>query len=85
MLDGAIGLPHLLRIRVLIDIRKPFCTGFRNKKEKGGSTWVSLKYEKLPDLCFACGRVGHYSRNCDQFTEAQIVPESTKLKSKFGP
>ena len=32
---------------------------------EGDKTWVTLKYERLPMICFICGRIGHDNRHCN--------------------
>ncbi|KAK6132622.1 hypothetical protein DH2020_033629 [Rehmannia glutinosa] len=55
---------RFLRIRAEIDISKPlrrvFQIDFMNHK-----VTVLLKYERLPDFCFFCGRIGHLVRDCN--------------------
>lgn len=68
--DGtAVG--RLLRIKVLIDIRKPLMRGITVKvgnpeKEK----WCSFAYEYLPDFCYTCGLIGHTDKQCSIWRES---------------
>ncbi|KAG5524196.1 hypothetical protein RHGRI_031006 [Rhododendron griersonianum] len=41
--------------------------------------WISYKYEKLSDLCFACGRFGHDNRSC------RFTPRNEGLNFGYGP
>ncbi|TXG69525.1 hypothetical protein EZV62_004460 [Acer yangbiense] len=54
-----------MRVKVRIDISKPLKQWLRFKP---GATdeiiMVGLKYERLPDFCFACGRIGHGIKEC---------------------
>lgn len=57
---------RLLRIKVIIDIRKPLMRGITVKvgvddEEK----WCSFSYEFLPDFCYTCGLIGHTDRQCE--------------------
>ncbi|KAL5770359.1 hypothetical protein ACOSP7_014513 [Xanthoceras sorbifolium] len=54
-----------LRVKVRIDVSKPLKRGLR--------VWLSdfkmmvtvlLRYERLPDFCFACGLIGHGFQEC---------------------
>ena len=27
--------------------------------------WAEVRYEKVADLCFKCGRMGHVMKNCE--------------------
>lgn len=55
-----IGSKYLL-IQVEIDVRKPIPVGFFHNMGQGGQ-WISFKFEKLPDLCYFCGILGHSRR-----------------------
>jgi hypothetical protein len=73
--DGA-GWGRCLRIRVEIDLSKPLERG-RALNLKGNSHWVMFKYEKLPMLCFDCGRIIHGVKGCP-------VSRSSRLNSTTG-
>lgn len=68
-----LGWEAFMRIKVLVDIDKPLrrvvkvASGGRGDK---GEKWIGLKYERVGDLCFFCGRLGHSDRDC-QFLETQ--------------
>ena len=62
------GIDKSLNFRVDVDISKPLRRGIRTIV--GGATiWIRLKYVKLPDFCYICGRLGHDYKSCEMFTE----------------
>lgn len=88
--DGS-AIGRVLRIKVIIDIRKPIMRGMMVKvgvdeKEK----WCSCAYEFLPDFCYTCGRIGHIDKQCStrlgpgetqQFSRAlRFLPEKKRLE-----
>lgn len=61
--DGARG--EFLRVRISIDISKPLPRCHKlwaNGKQVG---LVGIKYERLPNFCYCCGRVNHGERECE--------------------
>lgn len=46
------------------------------------TTWVELRYENLPYVCFYCGILGHYERICVQ--RAKDVRSDTLKNNQFG-
>ncbi|CAO2832292.1 unnamed protein product [Amaranthus hypochondriacus] len=56
-----------MRIRVLIDVRKPLKEHINLKMRGGCSNRVSVKYEKIPLFCFHCGKLGHGTKDCEDF------------------
>ncbi|CAN1793630.1 hypothetical protein LINPERHAP1_LOCUS20057 [Linum perenne] len=54
-----------MRARVTVDIRRPLK---REKKVKlaGGVTGTcKFRYERLPNFCYICGKIGHIDRYCE--------------------
>jgi hypothetical protein len=60
--DGS-GWGRCLRIRVRVNLLQPLERG-RALQVGGKSNWVNFKYEKLPRLCFTCGRILHGLKGC---------------------
>ena len=50
---------HYLRVRILINVMKPLKRGTKVKSSGGEQVLVAFKYERLPDICFVCGRLDH--------------------------
>lgn len=63
--DDGLAVGSVLRVKVVIDIRKPLMHGITvtvgvDEKEK----WCPFAYEFLPDFCFVCDRIGHVDKQC---------------------
>ncbi|KAI8030217.1 Uncharacterized protein LOK49_LG01G00985 [Camellia lanceoleosa] len=81
MHDGLLLSRSYLRLRVDVDFTKPLPLGFflQKKGPEENDTWVSYKYEKLPDFCYDCGRVGHVRVAC------KFVSRAEGAQSGYGP
>ncbi|KAF7140564.1 hypothetical protein RHSIM_Rhsim06G0091800 [Rhododendron simsii] len=79
--DGLLLQRSFLRVRVEVNISQPLPKGFwmRRKNPTGTDLWISYKYERLSDFCFACGRLGHENKNC------KFVTREEGLSSGYGP
>ncbi|XP_042952214.1 uncharacterized protein LOC122289295 [Carya illinoinensis] len=61
--EDGIGWGSSLRVRIEIPIQQAITRG-RMVAVEGKKVWVSLKYEKLPRLCFECGLMVHDGSGC---------------------
>lgn len=52
-----------LRVKIELDLRKAIARG-RTVNLEGNKLWVQLTYEKLPKICFKCGRIKHDKDGC---------------------
>jgi 14-3-3 protein epsilon len=59
-----------MRIRVLIDVRKPLKRQKKIKKQGADSRMVQFKYERLGTFCYVCGILGHSDSKCPKLFEA---------------
>ncbi|KAL5756956.1 hypothetical protein ACOSQ2_021702 [Xanthoceras sorbifolium] len=58
-------LGKFIRVRVMLDVSKPLLRGFRVKVGHPEEICsVVLCYEKLPNFCYFCGKLGHHVREC---------------------
>lgn len=58
-----------MRIRVLIDVRKPLKRKKKILRKNGQEVIVMCKYERLGEFCFSCGMVSHTERYCKKFLD----------------
>lgn len=57
---------QFIRARIHINVLQPFFTGCWVPRRNLSNVWVTVKYEKLQDLCFSCGIIGHDQRSCKE-------------------
>lgn len=76
-----LGWEEFMRIKVMIDITKPLR---RVIKVATGTAfkWVGIKYERMGDLCYYCGRLGNSDRDC-MFQGA--TEDGKTMVYKYGP
>lgn len=65
---------NFIRARVKVDIQHPLFTRCWVPRRNLPRVWVFVKYEKLQDLCFNCGVIGHEQKLC----------MNTRAKSSIG-
>ncbi|KAK3199877.1 hypothetical protein Dsin_023292 [Dipteronia sinensis] len=72
-----------MKVKVQIDITKPLKRWLRLKLDKSNKVVVvGPKYERLPELCYACGRIGHCLKECSD--EKAKIEALDGTSTKFG-
>ena len=56
---------------MIIDISQPLCRGQQVSFEDGSEGWISFKYERLPNVCYWCGRLTHDEKNCIMWLQSK--------------
>ena len=52
-----------MRVRAELPLDKPLRRGGYLMGMEGDKLWVTFKYERLPLVCYICGRLGHDDRH----------------------
>ncbi|XP_028782868.1 uncharacterized protein LOC114738970 [Neltuma alba] len=68
-----------LRARVVVDLRKPLITGIWTPRPDMDPVWIKIKYERLQQFCFWCGRIGHDQKHCPYHSD-----EEEDVSRRFG-
>ncbi|MCH89276.1 zinc CCHC-type-like protein, partial [Trifolium medium] len=58
------GKKVIIKIKVAIDIHNPITSGIHVGNPTDGTCWIDYRYEKLPQVCFKCGMIGHADKLC---------------------
>ena len=59
----------VMKIRVNVNVTLPLCRGRIFKLGNGTKGWVSFKYDRLPNVCYWCGRLNHID-SCDRWIQS---------------
>ena len=79
---GQMAWGRYLRVRIIINFKKPLKRGSRITISRSGSVIVVFKYEKLPDFCYMCGYLDHQENDCDRMV--RLLKEGKKLEGNMG-
>lgn len=72
----------VLRLKLEINIDDPLKEGFWWSGPSWEDKWAAIMYERLPELCFECGRLGHSSQRCG----GELALSQVKLGyPRYGP
>lgn len=55
---------EFLKFCIELDTQTPNISGFFLEKQGRNPLWVHLKYVKLPNICFKCGKLKHDTKIC---------------------
>ena len=77
------GWGDYLRIRVEVDVREPLGRAvFYTIEGSGRREMAPVTYERLPNICKACGRVGHSDKECGiKIKEGGDFPYGTWMRA----
>ena len=71
-----------MRVRVLVDVTQPLCRGRVISLDDDKELWVSFKYERLPIICYWCGRLNHNDRDCETCIDSEGT--LTEVDREYG-
>lgn len=63
------GNKTYIRMKVEVNIDNPLVSGFWWTNSKGSEQWANMKYERLSDYCYGCGKLA----NTTQVYRAVVV------------
>lgn len=81
MVEGKVIRPFI-RARVTLDIQYPLFTGCWIPRKNLSRIWIFVKYERLQDLCFKCGVIGHEQKACKK---ERVMSSFCEDAYRYGP
>uniref|UniRef100_A0A803KQZ7 Zinc knuckle CX2CX4HX4C domain-containing protein n=1 Tax=Chenopodium quinoa TaxID=63459 RepID=A0A803KQZ7_CHEQI len=77
-----LGWGEVMRVKVLLDLNKPLRRGIKIATGQNASKWVAIKYERLMEFCYYCGRSKHVERDSMFFSEENAA--KAEIVYKYG-
>lgn len=81
MVDGNL-LRSFMRVRVCFNVNNPLPTGCWVQRRDLPKLWAFFRYEKLQDLCYNCGIVGHEQKECEKERKMAVLDSESP---RYGP
>ena len=60
-----------MRVRVSLNILDSICHGRHITLGQNSNGWVSFTYERLPNICYWCGRFTHDDKECSVWLQSK--------------
>ncbi|KAM6593798.1 hypothetical protein CsatA_001501 [Cannabis sativa] len=78
-------LVHRGYLRAYVDVwlKHPILAGFFLTADGKPKSWIQFKYEKLPHLCFNCGKLAHWNKECFALL-AMVIPKVGEAVQMYG-
>ena len=64
--ENGVQWGRCLRVRIKINVTKKLVRGKKIKFGDNDHRWVFFKYERLPNFCYICGKLGHGEKECKE-------------------
>lgn len=71
-----------LNLKVVVDTEKTLMARFWWQISQGDETWTNIKYERLSDFCYGCGRLGRTTQVCKEEVKISEIKEGHTM---YGP
>jgi len=82
--DRAEPWKRFIHLNVDIPIDSPLIPGIFLPRPSSKDLWIGKKYEKLADVCYNCGIIGHEHKSCSSVSFCLRKPSGAMFKA-FGP
>uniref|UniRef100_A0A803MZD7 Zinc knuckle CX2CX4HX4C domain-containing protein n=1 Tax=Chenopodium quinoa TaxID=63459 RepID=A0A803MZD7_CHEQI len=70
-----------MRIKVILALNKPLRRGVEIAMTFNSVKWIDIKYERLGEFCFFCGKLGHIDK---EFHDHELEQDE-KIVNQYGP
>ncbi|KAL5580586.1 hypothetical protein UlMin_013028 [Ulmus minor] len=74
-----------VKVQLDIHVNRPLFPGFFLPMQSHQPVWIQVKYERIQDLCFRCGRLGHNRESCSEDSDTTVASLEGEVIQLFGP
>lgn len=80
-----VGINKSLRVRVMIEVKKPLKDKIEIKMHGGVMQKVEVRYEKLPVFCYVCSKLEHEEKDCEAISSHKSHDYKFSEKLRASP